>query len=175
MKITLLISVILLTFTQITLATEYKRSDFGSGWADFDKDCQNSRAEILIIFSTNPVTFGDNPCIVATGKWISVFTNDIISNASKMDIDHVVPLKWAWDHGADKWTREKRIDFANANINLIPVEAKLNRSKGAKGIQDWLPPMNKCAYILRFTRVLSVYDLPVSRKDVKLRKKFCHR
>lgn len=45
---------------------------------------------------------------MVTGRWISPFTGKVIQNSSEIDIDHVVPLKWAWDHGASKWSREKR-------------------------------------------------------------------
>ncbi|MGM0953782.1 MAG: HNH endonuclease family protein [Pseudomonadota bacterium] len=55
-------------------------------------------------------------------------------DASKIDIDHVVPLKWAWQHGANKWTKEKRERFANDPRNLWSVELSLNSQKGAKGL-----------------------------------------
>ncbi|WP_236079024.1 HNH endonuclease family protein [Marinobacter nauticus] len=52
----------------------------------------------------------------------------MIQNAAEVDIDHVVPLNWAWGHGASSWPRQKREKFANDPVNLIPVEASLNRS-----------------------------------------------
>ena len=45
-----------------------------------------------------------------------------------MGTKHVVPLKWAWDHGADTWSRDKREKFANDPVNLWSVELSLNRS-----------------------------------------------
>lgn len=108
---------------------EYQRSAFGHGWADDDGDCQNSRAEALIDTSTTQVQFATiKDCRVVTGRWISPFTNQVIQNASDIDIDHVVPLAWSWDRGAGQWSREKREQFANDPINLWPVEAGLNRS-----------------------------------------------
>ena len=153
---------------------EYSRAEFGAGWDDNDNDCQDTRAETLIEFSTIPVTFRDERnCVVDRGRWISVFTNNIITDAGDIDIDHVVPLKWAWDSGAHSWAPQKREDFANANANLIPVELELNRSKGARGIQEWLPPSNKCEYIVRFIRVLTIYDLPITNNDVAVREQHC--
>ncbi|WP_236075134.1 HNH endonuclease family protein [Marinobacter nauticus] len=107
----------------------YSRSAFGHGWDDSDGDCQDSRAEALISASSTPVRFaaGDR-CRVVTGRWISPFTGKVIQNAAEVDIDHVVPLNWAWDHGASSWPRPKREKFANDPVNLIPVEASLNRS-----------------------------------------------
>ncbi len=138
----------------------YARSKFGHGWADEDGDCQNSRMEALISLSTNKVRFAtSDKCRVVSGRWISPFTGNVIHDASKIDVDHVVPLKWAWEHGADKWTQEKRETFANHLRNLWPVEASLNRSKGAKGPDEWLPPAGKCQYVLRFLQNVKRHQL----------------
>lgn len=140
--------------------SNYNREEFGKGWADEDGDCQNTRQEILISTSTTPVRFSnDNECRVIFGRWVSMFTGDIIFDASKIDIDHIVPLKWAWDHGADKWTKEKREKFANDPINLVAVEASLNRQKGAKGVDEWLPPKNQGQYKSRFKRICQKYGI----------------
>jgi hypothetical protein len=146
----------------------YSRSAFGHGWDDSDGDCQDSRAEALISASSTPVRFaaGDR-CRVVTGRWISPFTGKVIQNAAEVDIDHVVPLNWAWDHGASSWPRPKREKFANDPVNLIPVEASLNRSKGARGPKNWLPPSGKCAYVARFYRVIKTYQLQLSAAEAK--------
>ncbi|HAU17454.1 MAG TPA: HNH endonuclease [Marinobacter adhaerens] len=107
----------------------YSRSAFGHGWDDADGDCQDSRAEALIQMSSTPVRFAtDRRCRVVTGRWISPFSGNVIQNASEADIDHVVPLKWAWDRGANHWSDANRERFANDPVNLLPVEASLNRS-----------------------------------------------
>ena len=98
-------------------------------------------------------------CRVLTGRWVSPFTGEIIQNAGDIDIDHVVPLKWAWDRGAAHWSQSQREAFANDAVNLLPVEASLNRSKGAQGPDSWLPPANQCGYVARFVRVVRLYDL----------------
>lgn len=88
-----------------------------------------------------------------------MFTGNVISDAKLLDIDHVVPLKWAWEHGAQDWHKAKRVKFANDPINLIAVEASLNRAKGAQGPDQWLPPKNQCQYIVRFLRIVKQYQL----------------
>lgn len=144
----------------LAMAQKYERSAFGHGWDDADGDCQNSRAEALIATSTTPVRFAsDKRCRVVTGRWISPFTNQVIQNASDIDIDHVVPLAWSWERGAKQWPREKREEFANDLRNLWPVEASLNRSKGAKGPNEWLPPSGQCGYVARFYRVVKIYKI----------------
>ncbi|WP_227499679.1 HNH endonuclease family protein [Marinobacter adhaerens] len=138
----------------------YSRTAFGHGWDDSDGDCQDSRAEALVQMSSTPVRFAtDRRCRVVTGRWISPFSGNVIQNASEADIDHVVPLKWAWDRGANHWSDANRERFANDPVNLLPVEASLNRSKGAKGPTEWLPPSGQCSYVARFSRITKKYQL----------------
>lgn len=138
----------------------YRRPAFGHGWDDADGDCQNSRAEALIATSTTPVRFADERrCRVVTGRWISPFTGEVIQNASGIEIDHLVALRYAWDRGAWAWSDERRKRFANDPINLLPVEASLNSSKQHRGPDEWLPPSGQCGYVARFVRVLKLYDL----------------
>ena len=139
---------------------EYTRSAFGHGWDDADGDCQDSRAESLIATSTTTVRFADDDrCRVTTGRWVSPFTGNVIQNAGNIDIDHVVPLAWAWARRAGEWGSAQRERFANDPVNLWPVEASLNRSKGARGPDRWLPPSGQCQYVARFTRIVKQYDL----------------
>lgn len=146
------------------IAGSYNRDSFG-GWKDFDRDCQNQRHELLISLSTVPVVFTDHKkCNVKQGRWISPYTNKVIFNAKEIDIDHIVPLKWAWNAGANNWSNEKKIKFYNDPINIIPVEKQLNRQKGSKDISDWLPPENKCGYISRYVRIIKIYQLKLSSK-----------
>lgn len=134
--------------------------------------------ETLITYSLSPVRFKTKKnCMVVSGKWISLFSGKTIYTASAIDIDHIVPLKWAWDHGAMYWTKNKRVRFANAPENLLSVEARLNRQKGAKGINEWLPPANQCQYIARFIRISKTYSLELDSNDKvsheKIRQQYC--
>lgn len=148
------------TTSSYSKAAKYSRDKFGHGWDDEDRDCQNTRQEVLISMSTNPVRFADDrQCRVTFGRWISMYSGEVLFDASKVDIDHVVPLKWAWEHGAQSWSKAKREQFANDPINLVAVEASLNRQKGAKGLEEWLPPKNQEQYKARFQRVVLKYDL----------------
>lgn len=144
----------------------YSRSKFGAGWLDLDHDCQDSRQEILIAQNVGSLHFRDaKQCWVGQGKWISVFTGQVHYNASSLDIDHICPLSFAWQHGADKWSQEKREQFANDPTNLVAVEASLNRQKKDADIANWLPPKNQCQYISRFLRVSKSYDLQFSAQE----------
>jgi endonuclease I len=123
--------------------------------------------EALLEYSLFPVQFkSSKQCTVKSGKWISLFSGKEIFNASEIDIDHVVPLSWAWKHGADTWSESKRVKFANDPANLISVEASLNRQKGDKGIDNWLPPKNKCQYIVKFLKIQKSYGLRLSISEL---------
>lgn len=159
-------------------ASSYQRHHFGKGWMDMDHDCQNSRTEALVAQSVGPVRYKTaKDCQVVSGRWTSPYSGQVIYSASKIDMDHVVPLKWAWSHGAKNWTQTQREALANDPSNLLAVEASLNRQKGAKGLDEWLPPKNQCQYILRFERIVKKYDLTLTASEQtkypQLQSKYC--
>jgi hypothetical protein len=81
--------------------TLYDRGDWPH-WLDDDKDCQNTRHEILIQTSTKPVEFKtDNECNVLAGEWYDPYSGDTFTISKDLDLDHIVPLKFAHGHGAD--------------------------------------------------------------------------
>ena len=138
-------------------ADKYVRSKFGSGWTT--KNCRDTRARLLVETSTLPVRFATNDgCLVTSGRWVSSWTGDVL-NAGDIDIDHVVALSWAWHRGAAAWTRGRRVEFANDPVNLVAVEASLNRSKSDQGPDEWLPPAGQCGYVARFYRIVKLYKL----------------
>ncbi len=156
----------------------YHRQHFGKGWMDMDHDCQNSRTEALVAQSVGPIRYKTSrDCQVVSGRWTSPYSGDVIYQASKIDMDHVVPLKWAWSHGAKSWSKTQREALANDPANLLAVEASLNRQKGAKGLNEWLPPKNQCQYILRFERIVKKYNLTLTSTEQSaypaLKSKYC--
>lgn len=146
----------------------YDRDAFG-GWADTDGDCRNTRHELLADLSTVPARWSASGCTVRHGRWHDPYTDRIHTEARKLDIDHLVPLAWAWDHGAARWSDAKRARFANDPVNLFPVTAAVNRQKGAKGPLEWLPPSAgfHCGYVLRFRRVTVKYGLGLPRREAR--------
>ncbi len=138
----------------------YERSAFGS-WADDDRNCRNTRHELLSSLSTGPVTTSADGCKVLRGRWNDPYTGQIFYAAEDVDVDHIVPLKVAWIVGADKWTDAERRSFSNDARNLMVVSKTVNRQKGDKNPLAWLPPNQayQCAYILRYLQVLIIYNL----------------
>jgi len=80
--------------------TAYNRALF-KHWIDADKDCFDTRVEVLIAEAKTWPTFRSR-CKVSSGEWFSVYDNQTITDASKLDVDHLVPLQEAWQSGADK-------------------------------------------------------------------------
>lgn len=132
---------------------DYDRSAFSADWDDADGDCLNTRMEILAEWSSSPVRYDEGGCRIVSGRCISEYTDETIYDASEIDIDHVVPLSCAWQQGAYEWSPAKRANFFNDAANLLPVELSLNRAKGDRPPNEWLPPKNKCRYVSRFKRV----------------------
>ncbi|WP_422449829.1 MULTISPECIES: HNH endonuclease family protein [unclassified Endozoicomonas] len=124
----------------------------------------NTRHELLMKQSTSAIDTAGNQCAVYRGRWLDPYTGKTFYEARQVDIDHLVPLRWAWDRGADQWSKAKRVQFANDEVNLFAVQASVNRQKGASGALEWLPPSKSfhCQYVARFTRVVKSYGLVLS-------------
>ena len=78
-----------------------------------------------------------------SGSWNDPYSGKTITDSSKLDIDHLVPLKEAHESGGFDWDADRRRDYANdlSDPNaLIAVDRGLNRQKGASDVSEWLPP-----------------------------------
>jgi hypothetical protein len=142
-------------------STLYDRDDW-EHWIDADGDCQDTRAEILIRDSLEPVSFkSGGQCVVSSGLWELPYTGGTVTKPRQLDIDHIVPLKWAHGHGGDRWTLNQKREFANDPENLLATQSSVNRRKGAKGPDQWLPAINPCEYATRWKLILEKYGLNV--------------
>ncbi|MDG2196538.1 MAG: HNH endonuclease family protein, partial [SAR324 cluster bacterium] len=146
-------------------------------WVDEDHDCQNARHEVLIEESLSTVGFkSSKDCIVASGSWDDPYSGRTITDATKLDIDHMVPLKEAHQSGAAFWSRERKRAYANDLDDpdtLIAVDRRLNRQKGAKDPAEWLPPnpAYQVEYAKAWVAVKLKWGLTADRQElVALRK-----
>lgn len=152
-----------------------------SHWIDEDRDCQNTRAEILIGASQVPVKFrNEKKCSVVSGQWHDPFSGKTWTDARDIDIDHV-PLKWAHARGGDRWPKALKRKFANDPANLLPVRDRLNQAKGDRGSSEWMPPNQafRCEYLNRFNEVVIEYKLqPIQSEkrimDISIRIESCN-
>lgn len=145
----------------------YNREDW-KHWSDWDDDCMNTRHEILKVQADGPITLSDDGCKVISGVWDDPFSGETLTLASDLDVDHIVPLKWANGHGGSRWSVEKKEQFANDPINLLAVDDGLNQAKGARGPDEWIPPNEFywCEYMSAWRRVLAKYsDLTLTKEE----------
>ena len=148
--------------------TRYRRKDWRH-WIDEDGDCQNTRAEVLISQSEVRVEFATSrDCRVVKGAWIGGLTGIILSDASDVDIDHVIPLSYAHRHGGSSWSPSKKEQFANDPLNLLPTYDIENRRKSDKGPSEYLPSDQNlaCAYVKRWQAIGIKYDLNIASDDM---------
>ncbi len=152
-----------------TFSKVYNRKDWPH-WVDEDGDCQNTRQELLIATSKVSVQFTNSKrCTVRHGQWHDVYTGQIFTEASDIDIDHIVPLAHAHRHGADQWTKAQRREFANDYENLLVVDDSTNQSKSDQAPHEWLPPQKSywCEYGKRWERVKNKYGLRVIKNELR--------
>lgn len=155
-------------------ASSYQRTAFGPAWADTDHNGCDQRNDslnrALVDVTTEPGTHG---CVVLSGTLHDPYTGQTIAfhrgaqTSQLVQIDHVVPLAWAWRQGASGWTAQQREIFATKAINLQAVDGAANQAKSDKGPADWMPPNPgyRCTYAIRFVQVLAAYNLTVDPAD----------
>jgi hypothetical protein len=128
-------------------------------WSDFDDNCMNTRHEILKAQADGRVVLSNNRCWVVSSIWYDPFSGTTLFKASDLDVDHIIPLKWAYDHGGASWSLQKKELFANDPDNLLAVDDGLNQAKGARGPSEWLPPNQtfRCQYLSLWQQGLAKY------------------
>jgi hypothetical protein len=92
----------------------------------------NTRHEILADQADGRIKLSPDGCCVSTGLRHDPFSGKQLTRASDLDVDHVIPLKWAHDHGGDAWSAAKKEIFVNDAINLLAVDDGLNQKKGRR-------------------------------------------
>ena len=146
-------------------------------WVDEDRDCQDTRAEVLIRDSEVPVTMDREGCDVVKGRWTCPYSLQVFEDPAALDIDHVVPLEHAFEHGAENWNGDQRRAFANAlddPRHLAAVWSRANRSKGARGIDRWLPERaeQRCGYVARWLVVKRAWELDVTSSEAAIAERY---
>ena len=148
--------------------TGYSRAQFGSAWADVDRNGCDTRNDILrrdlIEIVYKPST---RNCVVASGTLIDRYSGETITfvrgveTSMEVQIDHVVALSNAWQTGAFKLSAEKRKALANDPLNLFAVKGRLNSQKGDGDAATWLPPRKsfRCTYVAQQIAVKAKYSL----------------
>ena len=166
---------IVLTISVAELAADipgYDRDDWRH-WTDADGDCQNARHETLIEESRIPVAFKDERrCQVASGEWVGPYTGTLVTEASDLDIDHMVPLANAHRSGGWQWPDDRKERYANYlgyPGHLVAATQRANRAKGADGPEAWRPDDRGywCQYALDWIEIKRSWDLTVTPDEAE--------
>jgi hypothetical protein len=152
--------------------TGYSREEFGSAWADVDRNGCDTRDDILnrdlVAKQWRPGTHG---CVVVAGVLHDPYTGARLvfakADAAAVQIDHVVSLSDAWQKGAAQWDVTRRRLFANDPLNLLAVDGPTNARKGDGDTATWLPPQRsyRCRFVARQVAVKARWDLSVTAAE----------
>lgn len=129
------------------------------------KACFNVREQVLARQGQD-VTLTDDGCDV------TAVLNDPYSGTSghsqlDMQIDHSVPLGYAYAHGGRNWSSQRKEAYANdlAQGHLVAALGAENISKSDKGPSQWMPDRDQCGYAKNFVNVLYKWDLSTTKAD----------
>ena len=167
------------TLDTLPIALRDSRIDYDRGdwrhWVDVDRDCQNTRAEVLIAESSAPVAFAarddNDQCRVVRGQGQGPWSGATFTDAGAVDIDHHVPLAHAHESGGWQWSADRKRAYANdlsVPASLQATEASLNREKGKQAPDQWRPPRRAawCRYAADWIAVKAHWELTVTDAEV---------
>lgn len=154
-------------------APGYDRDEFGESWADVDGNGCRTRDDILARDLTDITKLDD--CRVSTGVLNDPYTGTTINfrrgtdggNDGGVQIDHVVALSNAWKSGANTWTDQQRLEYANDPYVLLAVDDQENLDKGDGAADEWLPSnvAYHCDYVARQIGIKTKYKLSVTNSE----------
>ncbi|WP_205705577.1 HNH endonuclease family protein, partial [Kineococcus indalonis] len=145
----------------------YQRTRFGESWADVDGNGCRTRDDVLQR-DLRGVRLDDDGCTVLSGTLDDPYSGREVPfrrgerTSSEVQVDHVVALAGAWRTGAQGFSDEQRVRFANDPLELLAVDGSLNASKGDDDASQWLPPVGGCAYVARQVAVKAAWGLWVT-------------
>jgi len=151
---------------------DYNRKNW-THWSDEDQDGVNTRQEVLIEESVPEslviLAVSGKKIKIVKGFWVCPFTGDTITNPRELDVDHLVPLKHAYEHGAKRWSKKKKKEFANYlkdPDHLVAVKASANRQKGAKHPGEWMPKVNRGWYVNSWHNIKRKWKLEIDMDEI---------
>ena len=152
----------------------YDRDAFGPAWADADGNGCDQRDDVLVRdLAVVARSASDDGCTVTAGHLEDAYTGRSIDftrgprTSAAVQVDHLVPLSWAWQHGAWAWSDARRERLATDLDELQAVDGPANQEKSDQGPATWLPPAAayRCVYVTRFAFVVGRYGLEIDEED----------
>lgn len=107
-------------------------------------------------------------CAVTRGRLHDPYSGRTVTftggHTGKLRLDHVIPLRLAWESGADRWSDVQRARFAADPANTRAVLAG-HRGVPAHPAERPAGRSAQCSYAVEFVRVASHYRLTVTPAD----------
>ncbi|MGZ3747100.1 MAG: HNH endonuclease family protein [Pseudobdellovibrionaceae bacterium] len=150
-----------------------RKSQYGTWVRDpREKNCYNTRARVLIRSSEIPVSFSTNGCTVVSGQWHDPYSDSEFTQASDLQIDHVVPLKNSYVSGAWKWDGAKRClygNFMSNEFHLLAVNGHDNMKKGDRTPEEFMPPNEAyaCTYLTIWLKIKLIWNLAMTPSEAQ--------
>lgn len=157
----------------------YNRDEW-KHWSSL-RSCWSVREQVLVDEAEpNSVTFLDSnkvtttdpnkACYVSGGVWNDPYTGEKYTNPEDLDIDHMIPLNYAAQHGGQGWDAGKKEQYANYRDypnHLIAVQSSANRSKSDQGPSAWKPANQAywCTYATDWVNISAQWGLSVTQAD----------
>ncbi len=112
------------------------------------------------------------PNAVATGTLHDPYTNETVAfvrgeqTGAAVQIDHIVPLAYAWDLGARNWPTTCGCGSPTTRPTCSRSRARPTRTKATSSPPTWMPPNRAfwCQYAVQFVAVLRGYRCRSTRR-----------
>lgn len=144
----------------------YERERFPH-WSDKGDGC--TTRELVLKRDGDGVRTGSD-CDL-TGRWTSPYDGRTWTRTGDVDIDHMVPLKEAWESGASEWSTDERERFANdlRRPQLWSVTDNVNQEKSDRDPAEWRPPREQvwCEYARAWIEVKYAWKLTADQAEKK--------
>lgn len=137
-----------------------------------DETCYNTRAKVLLRDANGDVSYRQtNHCVVDRGAWADPYTGRTFTESRDIQIDHMVPLKDAYDSGAWQWDYQTRCLYANFmgnNFHLISSNGIENMRKGDRAPDEYMPPNEEyqCQYLENWLKIKLIWKLRMTPSEV---------
>lgn len=154
---------------------EYDRLFHFGGWLSIkdDRSCLDVRNRVLIRDSKKEVELKpNNPCKILSGHWEDPYTGLTLNNPAEVDVDHMVPLKNAYNNGAWTWGQDLRCLYANYVSfpdHLKVVQRRENILKSDKDPSQYMPrnQAHRCQYLKDWLTIKLIWRLALRIDEAK--------
>ena len=153
----------------------YERENFGDGWGTQRTGCTTREAVMASAWQIDSCALPYRQWdMSAAAPFDDPYTGTPL-DPSEVEIDHIIPLRAAWDSGAHAWPEDKRIAFANDPLNLVVTSRTANQAKSDSLPSEWVPPKKnaRCDYARRIALIARTYSLALPKPDVRAMRRQC--